>query len=156
MAKGIESQNFSQQKERKVDLADDRARVFLAETDIVGASGVDASYAEELKFMEDELVVRIHKTSNQNEDDPVMCGCNGVPARIFRGVPTKIKRKFVNSILASSLMRVETVEGTNERGEKTTYIKKFSGERYPLSIEFDPNPSKGRAWVEKAIRNGGS
>ncbi len=154
-----ETQDIAQTKVKTVtneQSTEEARRIFQPDSDIVQVMDVDDDYAKSLAFMEDELIVRIHKTSNKNEDDPVLAGVNGIPVSIPRGMPVKVKRKFVNAIIGSSLMEIDTPEFTNNEGAQERRIVQRSGERYPLFVEYDPHPREGRMWLEQAIRNGGA
>lgn len=115
---------------------------------------IDKSKAGMLAFMEEELVVQVHETTDVT-DDPVPCVTNdGVNQFFIRGQEQTVKRKFVE-VLA--------------RAKKTTYTQQLAKDsagndfyrnvphtvpRYPFTVMHDPNP-RGAAWL-KALRAEGN
>lgn len=112
---------------------------------IVAAEGpITQSYADALAFMEEVVTVTIRPSTDKNAEQRIMAGCNGEQVVFQRGVPLKVKRKFLESLLGVE-MRVETPQ-VYVGGEKTHTIQRNFAPKYDVSV-IDPNP-KGHAWLE--------
>lgn len=100
-----------------------------------------------LAFMEEELTVVVHETTDVTDDPIPQVTNDGVNQFFIRGKEQKVKRKFVE-VLA--------------RAKKTTYTQQLAKDsagnefyrnvphtvpRYPFTVMHDPNP-RGRAWLQ--------
>jgi hypothetical protein len=106
---------------------------------------INKDYLAQLAFMEEEITVMVHESADENADNPVTVGNNGTFRQFFRGQPTRVKRKFVDSLIVKS-GRVATPETQNGAGERTRVIRQTSAQKYPFSIMEDKNP-KGAEWL---------
>ena len=113
----------------------------------VTPDALNKAYLEELAFMDEYLEILVHESTDKNAEDPIPVGCNGVHVFLKRGVPTKVKRKFVNHLIAKST-RVSTPEYTNPAGERAFKIVQQQGLKYPFDVLHDPSP-KGREWLTR-------
>lgn len=107
---------------------------------------INSSYMDELAFMEEELIITVAETDDQNAENPVSLGCNGVFKYIFRGQPTKLKRKFVDCLIVKS-GRITTPKVKNGAGEDAFAIKQTSAHKYPFSVLVEPNQKRGQEWL---------
>jgi len=110
---------------------------------------MNSDYFKELAFMEEEVRIMVHETEDQNAENPVIIGNNGIFKEFFRGRPTVAKRKFVDGLIVKST-RVTTPEILNPAGERTNIIKQHSAHKYSFSILQDRNPM-GPAWLERRM-----
>ena len=115
----------------------------------VTADALNKAYVEELAFMDEYLDILLHESTDKNAENPVPVGCNGVFVYINRGQPTKVKRKFVNHLIAKNT-RVSTPEYTNGAGERAFKIVQQQGLKYPFSVIRDPSP-KGGEWLARRM-----
>ena len=111
------------------------------------AGSMNKSYLDELAFNEEEMVVMVNETSDENAENPVIVGNGGVFAQFFRGQATVAKRKFVDCLIVKS-GRVTTPETLNGAGERTNVIRQQSAHKYPFMVVEDKNP-KGREWLTR-------
>ena len=51
--------------------------------------------AAEESFMNEPVTIMIHSTTDENQAPHVIVNCNGINQPIIRGVPTEVKRKYV-------------------------------------------------------------
>jgi len=109
-----------------------------------------ADYLDELAFMEEELIVMVHETTDENAENPVTVGCNGVFKQFFRGQKTLAKRKHVDCLIVKSA-RVSTPEIQNGAGERTYAIRQHNAHKFPFSIISDPSGEKGIEWFSKRM-----
>lgn len=108
--------------------------------------------AEYAAFMEEEIVLLMHPTSDLNAEPFVPVGCNGEQIWLPRGVPISIPRKFVESLTGLQVTyRTERVQDPNaEEG----YVQRTRMSMpYPFQVVTDRNP-KGKAWLERVLRGG--
>lgn len=113
-------------------------------------------YAAELAFMEEEIVVTVNETTDENAENPITVGNNGVFKQFFRGVPTLTKRKFLDSLIVLS-GRVTTpeiqVQGVRGQTERSFTIHQKSAHKYPFTVNEDKN-QRGAEWVQRRLRDG--
>ena len=102
-------------------------------------------YLESIQFMEEPVTIVIEESNHPNDENPVRVGCNGPAVTIQRGVPTTIKRKFLNNLLVKTTA-ITTPEITGPNGDRTRQIRRHSSLRYPISVLKDTD--RGRAWYE--------
>jgi len=107
-------------------------------------------YAEEMAFMEEKVIVNVHTTPDQNAENPVSVFVNGRSQYLFRGVPTIVKRKFVERLARAKLTGYRQELG---EAEPSRYNRLYmeTGLLYPFSVVRDDNP-KGADWLHKVLR----
>jgi len=110
---------------------------------------LNSNYVSELAFMEEDMVITVHETEDQNAENPIIVGNNGTFKVFFRGVPTVAKRKFVDGLIVKST-RVTTPEILNAAGERTNIIKQHSAHKYSFTVDRDPSP-KGKEWLMRRM-----
>lgn len=107
--------------------------------------------AEMEKFMNELVFVEIPATNNKNDDPYIQLGVNGVNQPLLRGKPQWIKRKFLEVLLRSQPMTLETVEEFDpQTGNKVVRLTKTTGEKYPYRVHKDMNPD-GQAWMRQVL-----
>lgn len=117
---------------------------------VKGKGGLSA-HAQELLFNEEFVEVMLHETTDENAENPVFTSCNGVPQYFFRGVPQKVRRKYVAILASCKEHAVSTPEYTAGDGSRAMGIKRVSSLKYPFSIISDPNP-RGAAWLKSLLQ----
>ena len=110
---------------------------------------LNAELMEEIAFMEEEITIMVQETADENAENPVIVGNNGVFKQFFRGVPTLTKRKFVDSLIVKT-GRVSTPEYINNAGERARKISQHSAHKYPFMVVKDSNP-KGAEWLTQRL-----
>lgn len=130
----------------------------ILEDGAVAKGGVDLTavdtplhrtYLEELAFMEEFMVVTVEETGDPNAENPIMVGNNGIFVYFYRGIPMKVKRKFVDGLIVKS-SRVTTPEYTNQAGERAFKIVQHPSHKYPFRVEEDRNP-RGGEWLRRRL-----
>jgi hypothetical protein len=107
--------------------------------------------AEMEKFMNERVLVEIPSTTNKNEDQYIQLGVNGVNQPLLRGKPQWIKRKYLEVLLRSQPMTLETIEEFDPRtGNKVVRLIKTTGEKYSYRVLEDKNPN-GEAWRRQIL-----
>lgn len=117
---------------------------------VKGKGGLDP-YAQELIFNEEFVEVMLHETTDENAENPVFTACNGVPQYFYRGVPQRVKRKYLAILAACKEHSVSTPEYTGSDGARAVAIKRASSLKYPFSVISDPNP-RGAAWLKALLQ----
>lgn len=123
----------------------------------VAAEPVDGpnmkSKIEMLAFMEERVVVRIHKSADKFAENPVPLWNGGRPVALFRGQPTVVKRKYVEVLARAKTSTYEDVEDTDRRGVRYHRYPKQTALQYPFEVLEDRNPL-GKPWLEKILQEG--
>jgi len=128
------------------------SQILQPETEeVVLAGDIDRDYTEQLKFNEEIVEITIAQDTSEFPRDPVPVSCNGKQVFIKRGVPTKIKRKFVEC-LCSPLVRVTTKQRKNNLGEDVTELNQHRSLEFPFQLQ-DDNP-KGKEWLRQLLTRG--
>jgi len=96
-------------------------------------------------FMNEIVIVKLHKTTDKNAATHVILSVNGMTQPVFRGVPTPLKRKYVE-VLA------RMIESTYEQNQHPTDLERYdmvetAALAYPFEIIRDDNPI-GREWLD--------
>jgi hypothetical protein len=101
-------------------------------------------------FMHEVLVVTVHEDSDE-EALPVVTLCvNGTTQPIFRGIPTPIKRKYVEALARAKETKYrQALDDPNDPASITMVPR--SALAYPFTVESDPNP-RGRVWLRELLK----
>lgn len=100
-------------------------------------------------FMNELVTVMIHSTTDENQAPHVIVNCNGTNQPIIRGVPTKVRRKYVE-ILARMKETKYTQVTPNPAAPDVSELRARHGLAYPFDLVDDPNP-RGRAWLQHVL-----
>ena len=105
--------------------------------------------ASDEAFMNELVTVMIHSTTDENQAPHVIVNCNGTNQPIIRGVPTKVKRKYVE-ILARMKETKYTQVTPNPAAPDVSELRARHGLAYPFDLVDDSNP-RGRAWLQNVL-----
>jgi hypothetical protein len=106
------------------------------------------NYLAELKFMEDPVTISISRSTEASGQYPISISCNGETIWIPVGIPTIVKRKFVE-ILANS--KTTNVATETEMGQRdVNLIHRNTHSRFPFTVIRDDNP-RGYDWLTKIL-----
>lgn len=104
------------------------------------------------KFMDEILIVRLHKSTDKNSASHVILSVNGMTQPVFRGTSTPLKRKYVE-VLAR--MIESTYEQKSYERELDRYeMLETAAQAYPFEVIRDDNPI-GREWLEHILAEKG-
>ena len=117
---------------------------------VKGKGGLDP-YFQELAFNEEMVEVMVHESTDDNAENPVFTSCNGVPQYFYRGVPQRVKRKYVGILASVKEHGITTPEYTAQDGSRAVGIRRTSSLKYPFSIISDTNP-RGPAWLKSLLQ----
>lgn len=128
------------------------SKIAMPETeDVVLAGDIDKQYAAQLAFNEEMVEITIAEDASEFPVDPVGMSNNGKQIFVKRGEPTKIRRKFVES-LCNPLVRVATKKVKNNLDEDATVLQQTRSLQYPFSLN-DANPL-GKVWLRQLLSRG--
>jgi hypothetical protein len=105
------------------------------------------------KFMADELVIVIHKSTDKNALERVPVGVNGEQAWLPRDTKIKIPRRFVERLARAQEATFRTDDNPDPRMDEGKIIRRTNGQVFPFQVIYDPSP-RGRAWLAKVTREG--
>ena len=105
--------------------------------------------AAEESFMNEPVTIMIHSTTDENQAPHVIVNCNGINQPIIRGVPTEVKRKYVE-ILARMKETRYTQITPNPAAPDVSEMKSRTAFAYPFDLVEDKNP-KGKAWLNNVM-----
>lgn len=123
----------------------------LQRPDIQIVDGPNAmAWAEEMAFMEEKVIVNVHTTPDPNAENPVPVFVNGRSQYLFRGVPTIVRRCFVERLARAKLTGYRQ-DLSEVEPNKYNRLYMETGLLYPFSVVRDDNP-KGSAWLTKVLQ----
>ena len=127
-----------------VEIADDQPVI-----ETVAESKDFSKLVADEAFMNEMVTVMVHSTTDDNQAPHLIVNCNGVNMPIIRGVPTVMKRKYVE-ILAHMKETKYTQRTPNPAAPDQTELVARHGLAYPFDVQNDPNP-RGRAWLQHVL-----
>lgn len=92
------------------------------------------------KFMNEPVTVVVNDSTNPLEYQSVDLNHNGDRETLLRGVPKKIKRKFLYVLCTAKPEVVYTDAIVLPDGSKSTSLRKTQTHKYSFSVEEDANP----------------
>lgn len=125
-------------------------RTGVPQVQIVGEREFETT-AETEAFMEELVVIQVHKSTDKNAVPQVPVGINGDKIWIPRGVPVRLPRKFVEVLARSQEATFSTDDNPDPNADEGKMIRRTNGQVYPFSVIQDRNP-RGRAWLERVTR----
>ena len=108
---------------------------------------------EMLAFMEEEIQVMVHDTTD-DQAVPIPCFYNdGIPQHFIRGKSQTVKRKFVEIIARCKKTGFTQVLEQDCTGADTYVNYPHTALVYPFSVVTDPHP-KGADWLAAILNEG--
>lgn len=148
--RNVESSAFQVGQDKPRDLpTDGEARVSARTVELVdGPNWKDKAAA--LAFMEEEVDVMVHETTEENAPLIVQTWCNGRSQFFIRGQTQKCKRKFLEVLARSKHTAYRHQHYKDANGNDAIRYIPQTALRYPFTVAFDANP-KGAAWLRKVL-----
>lgn len=111
-----------------------------------------ADYFDELAFMNEDVVVILNRGREKHAPEFEQFGVNGRLIWIKTGVPTRIKRSYLEVMARSQPIDIRTQSG-EDQGDALTFnrVERTQSAGFSFSVIEDKNP-KGHAWLAKVIR----
>ena len=110
-------------------------------------------WANNMKFMEELVKIRIHDTSDTNAEPRVPVCVNGERSHpewgnhLPRGIEIAVKRKVAEVLARAKPISVKTVKTMDHDGNDTARIVRSIGARYPFEL-VDARP-RDLDWIRK-------
>lgn len=128
------------------------------EIDEIGTqSGIDRvtenDFAKDIEsevFMNQKLEIIVHKSSDKEDVEVVTPTVNGKNQPIFRGVRCLVRRKYVEALAHSVIIRFEQRTPDASRPDKIQMVP-VPTLTYPFAVYHDPHPN-GRQWLDAMLQ----
>lgn len=112
---------------------------------------IDLDWAEEMKFMEDLLVVEVLQ-SDEQFPMPCISVWNGGRHQLFvKGEKQTVRRKFVEVLARRKTTKYSNIEYLDPEGNHTVKWPRRSSLAYPFVVHQDPNP-RGKDWLKRILQ----
>ncbi|MEQ1731981.1 MAG: hypothetical protein ABL982_26710, partial [Vicinamibacterales bacterium] len=122
----------------------------LSRPDIQIVDGPNAmAYADEMAFMEERVIVRVETSTDPNAENPVPLWVNGISQYLFRGVPTVVRRCYVERLARCKLTSYKQALASPDPNEYNRLMMSH-GLLYPFTVLRDDNPA-GAPWLNKVL-----
>jgi hypothetical protein len=125
--------------------------------------GGNTDYLDELKFMEEQVTIRIEPSSDRNAAGAMPIWCNGKPAEVYQngrwdeigylpvGRVLIVRRKVLEIIIRAKVDTVQTQIIGQDSERPNNVVSRFTSPVHSFSIIEDRNP-RGAAWVQELRR----
>jgi hypothetical protein len=100
-------------------------------------------------FMNEMVTVLVHSSTDENQSPHVILNCNGTNQPIMRGVPTTVRRKYVEILARMKETKYSQVTRNPAAPDQIDMIARH-GLAYPFELMEDANP-RGRAWLTNVM-----
>lgn len=100
-------------------------------------------------FMNETVTIVVAETTDENSPPHVILSVNNTSQPVMRGVPTPIKRKYVE-VLARCKESKYTQRVTNPNEPDRIEMVARTALAYPFTVVEDKNP-KGAAWLNAVL-----
>jgi hypothetical protein len=100
-------------------------------------------------FMNELVTVMVHSTTDENQPNHVVVNCNGMNQPLIRGVPTTVKRKYVEILARMKETKYTQVTRNPSAPDQIDMVARH-GLSYPFDLVEDNNP-RGRAWLQNVL-----
>jgi hypothetical protein len=107
-------------------------------------------FTQDSAFMEEQVLVRVHPSTDKSATKIVEVWNNGTPQRFIRGQFVIARRKYVEVLARAKPFSVTTPEVVDHEGNRTTRIDTQAGLMYPFDMN-DPNPM-GQVWLQSVLQ----
>lgn len=148
---GIDSDSVVLESQKPVPLDEIHAHANPESIQVESVTGINAGDdALALEAFMNELVTVVIAESTNEEDLPVIViGVNGTNQPIVRGVPTPIKRKYIEALARAKETKYrQTLSDPSDPGSIVQVPR--TALAYPFSVERDANPD-GRGWLRTIL-----
>ena len=100
-------------------------------------------------FMNELVEVMVHSSTDENQAPHVILNCNGTNQPILRGVPTRVRRKYVEILAHMKETKYSQVTRNPAAPDQIDMVARH-GLAYPFELMEDANP-RGRAWLNSVL-----
>ena len=100
-------------------------------------------------FMNEMVTVMVHSSTDENQSPHVILNCNGTNQPLMRGVPSTIRRKYVEILAHMKETKYSQVTRNPAAPDQIDMVARH-GLAYPFELMEDANP-RGRAWLNNVL-----
>jgi hypothetical protein len=100
-------------------------------------------------FMNEMVTVMVHSSTDENQSPHVILNCNGTNQPLMRGVPSTIRRKYVEILAHMKETKYSQVTRNPAAPDQIDMVARH-GLAYPFELMEDANP-RGRAWLNSVL-----
>jgi len=100
-------------------------------------------------FMNELVEVMVHASTDENQSPHVILNCNGTNQPILRGVPMRVRRKYVEILARMKETKYSQITRNPGAPDQIDMIARH-GLAYPFEMLSDENP-RGRAWLSNVL-----
>lgn len=122
-------------------------------TDLVTEPAPDRDFEKAVReesFFNEPVTIEIATTTDENAPPHVIVSVNGVSQPIARGVPTTVKRKYVEVLARCWETKYKQPDRDMANPEAGNGLYGRSALTYPFQVLEDKNPV-GHAWLRKIM-----
>ncbi len=110
----------------------------------------NSKWAEDMAFMNEEVIVVVHEATDKNADPFPAVWVNGRVQRFVRGEEQKVRRCFVERLARSKLTTFNNVKTKGVDGEDKFVYPSHTGLLYPFAVINDSD--KGKQWLKRVLQ----
>ena len=109
----------------------------------------DSHRTKNLLFAEEMVEVTIIDNGSADAEQLIKVGCNGINQFLIRGLPTMIRRKYLEVLARAKLGNVTTIKYIDMQGNDSTRINVTHSLRHPFTVTKDT--AKGTQWLRSVL-----
>lgn len=109
---------------------------------------LSTEFADEIKFMEERVLIRLERNSDKYQPVSKDFSVNGRTEWVPIGQPYQVRRKTLEVILRSQPINIETTHEGTDKERPRNLIQRNQSTKYPVSILSDPSP-RGAEWAQR-------
>ena len=109
---------------------------------------------EALAFMEEELTVMVHDSTNPLDEPFPEVWNDGKCQRFQRGKEQKVKRKYVEVLARAKKTAFSNEKYKDANGDDAYRYPSHTALRYPFAVLHDPSGDRGKAWLQSVLSEG--
>jgi hypothetical protein len=110
---------------------------------------------ELLRFMEEELTVLMHETTNEQDVDIPCVQNDGLTQYFVRGLEQTVKRKFVEILARCKKTSYTSQMYKDADGGDAYRYPSHTAIMFPFSVIHDPSGDRGRVWLRNILNEKG-
>lgn len=128
----------------------------LPDVEVVSEKALRKDWMDLEAFMQEELEVFVQEPQNPDLGEqwiiPLTVGT--ITQRVARGVPQKIKRKYVEILCRARKVGIVARGYKDQTGEAVNDFRRNSRSlEYPFQVLHDPSGKKGIEWLQRTLRD---
>lgn len=114
-----------------------------------GAEAGNKKWLDEMAFMNEEVTVRVHPSTDKNANPFPEVFVNGRVQRFVRGAEQKVRRCFVEVLARAKGTTFDNVKMKDPEGEDKYVYPTHTAEVYPFVVIGDT--PKGDVWLKRVM-----